>query len=810
MGLRQFIRRRRISIKVLLGILMFSSLLTAGFTANQLYQDYRRDLALIDRAWDALQEYATPVLSRSLWLLDDALVRTLINSVARLPQTAYVAIHDTDGELLFSAGIAPGPGRQPERRVRLDFLDARTGRNHPLGELSLYANYDQVYRNLKSRFLITLYTQLFKTFLVSLFTLALVYVAISRHLVRIADFLSRSPALLSGPLTLKRNTANDELQLVVDTLNRYRHDIRAQVRLLEQEVDARRQAENTLALRNQLLNTLFHAVQRLTLVLDQDNRIVQVNRFAMDHIGLDEAQLLGMAVDDLVRLSRVAPNNTWQETCLSALTRHPGGARAYEGYCQFVVGGSLQDRFPMTLDVYPLIADGHYLGCAVVILDETSRQYMAEIAYHASHDYLTGTYNRYYFDRQLEKILSGGAASAVSEYVIGLLDLDGFKKINDLFGHAKGDETLIRVAQVLRSHLGPDPLIARQGGDEFVFVIPMSLEQACQCSTRMLRQLEETAFYAGEHTFHVSASIGLAALVPHADTVSSAISRAGQGCYHIKGVGGGNIEVVRDSEVAGTLEEHLREFRMVDICLQAIRQEGLLLFAQPIIPLQAAAEWPPRVEILVRLEHDGIIRMPADFIPALERGRIIHQLDQAIFELLARYIEQGWLNACRHINVNLSPFSLHNRSAQQAALHLLEVAHSHGIHVIFEVTENALISHFSRIQEVTRIIRQGGGHVAVDDFGKGLASYAYLEQLEIGMIKIDGSLVTRITESEKILAIIASIQSIASSIGAVTVAEHVAGEPARRLLQEINITYTQSFYDGRPYPLLPQRGRSPA
>ncbi|MGB1010216.1 MAG: EAL domain-containing protein [Thiolinea sp.] len=548
------------------------------------------------------------------------------------------------------------------------------------------------------------------------------------------------------------------------------------------------------------LHTLFDALEQCVLFISPDHRVVEINQQAIARSGYAEALLKGADITNVLSFSMEAGAETTHALPVTTPVNHlidPVKSLTFRGYCQLGHG----DKFPALVTTCPMLEGDNYLGTAIAIRDESDPQRLDDIHYNATHDYLTGAYNRFYFGNRLAELLKPDNPDT-SVHVIGLVDLDSFKRINYLFGHYKGDEVLIHVVQALRDALGKHALIARQGGDEFVFVIQQSLEEVRQRTGKMLKTLETTPFYHGKHVFHISASIGLSIINPGQDTVSSAISRADQGCYHIKGLGGGEIAVVRNQDAAKMLQSQLNDYNYIDTFRQALKNDRLWLYAQRIVPMVADEDCPERIEILARFSDGQDLIMPGDILPALERGHVMYLFDKSVVRKLTDYIEQGIVSA-RYVNTNLSPFSLHDQETQQSLITLLQTAKKHGVLITFEITENALLSHLEHIRKITRMIKQHGGKIAIDDFGKGHASYGYIDQLDVDMIKIDGSLISRLAD-EKIHAIIASIQSVANSVGAVTVAEHVNSAEEKAVLREIGVQYVQSFLESLPYPLIQQ------
>ena len=624
--------------------------------------------------------------------------------------------------------------------------------------------------------------------------MVLIHNSISKHLIKISKFLKAPPNNTKKPLTLDRKNTNDELQFVVNTLNNSRKKEKNKNNYLEKEIITRKKTEGKLLLKNSIINSLFDTMENYFFIIERDATINKTNQQATKEIKLKEEEIIGIKINEIIKIKILNNQKKYPIHVNVSQLLFDKTTNYWQGYCQFKDGS----EFPAEITTYTLDIGDEHFGFALSVKDATEKKYIEGISYNATHDYLTGTYNRFYFDKKLEQTLLNKEAAQPS-YSIGLLDLDSFKNINDLFGHSKGDEVLIHTTQVMLQHFGQDSIIARQGGDEFVFLLEMPQEQAYQVAQSMLATLRSSTFYHNQNSFHITASIGISEVKPGTDTVSTAIAKADQGCYKVKGNGGGNVAITQSKAVSEALEKKLSDFRIIDIFQQAIARDEIHIYAQEIIPLQKDSNLPSCIELLFRMHHEDEIFTPDQVLPALERSRMLHLLDGLVMDKLNLRIKNG-SPIVENININLSPFSISNDKIKSHIESLIKIANQHDITITFEITERALMSHFELIKGASLFIKELGGKIAIDDFGKGQASYAYIEALNPDMIKIDGSLIERVGSDGKIRAIISSIQAIANSTGSITVAEHVLNEADKRILNEMGIDYIQSYLEGQPYP----------
>ena len=421
-----------------------------------------------------------------------------------------------------------------------------------------------------------------------------------------------------------------------------------------------------------------------------------------------------------------------------------------------------------------------------------------ELSHQALHDALTGLSNRRAFEQRLAKMLEAAAGAAAQTLLY--LDLDNFKVVNDTCGHAAGDELLRQLAELIAPKVRKDDLLARLGGDEFGILLEDCPEDNALRVARNLRSaINDFRFAWQEHRFAVSASIGLVPIQPGLDTMASALGAADIACHAAKEQGGNRIHVHQpgDSELA----RRQGEMQWVPRLQQALLENRLMLFYQPIVHL---AE-PERIhgEILVRLRMpDGSLVMPSAFIPAAERYHQMQQIDRWIvgnsFEAIKALRDVAPVRPC--VSINLSGQSIGDadfleyveRQAQQTGVPLDCVC--------FEVTETAAIGNVGAARRFFTALKRRGCRFALDDFGSGLSSFAYLKTLPVDFLKIDGCFVRHLAEDPIDYAMVEAINRIGHVMGIETIAEFVEDEPILSRLRAIGVDYGQGYGLGKPMP----------
>ena len=242
--------------------------------------------------------------------------------------------------------------------------------------------------------------------------------------------------------------------------------------------------------------------------------------------------------------------------------------------------------------------------------------------------------------------------------------------------------------------------------------------------------------------------------------------------------------------------------RWASYITEALEADRFTLYAQPILPCRAE-RGGLRFEILLRLKDGEDVIRPGTFMPAAERYNLSTRLDRWVLETLIQWLGRGpgVFDQIESCSVNLSALSLCDESFRRYALELLAAADLPRGKLCFEITETAAISNLSRATGFIQALKDAGHQVALDDFGSGLSSFAYLKNLPIDMIKIDGAFVRQIAQSELDQALVRSICDIAGMMGKQTTAEYVEDAAALEVLRGIGVDYVQGYHLGRPEPL---------
>jgi len=480
-------------------------------------------------------------------------------------------------------------------------------------------------------------------------------------------------------------------------------------------------------------------------------------------------------------------------------------------------------------------SDGKISGIFVQGHDVTEACQLAqELSYQASHDPLTGLLNRREFARLVTALLDADAGrpqdpSAIEwltaaqpvpaleaepildgvresrPHVLMYLDLDLFKIINDHCGHGAGDELLRQVSDLLRRHVRSSDILARLGGDEFALVLRRCPRHAAERVANQLRQaVSDLVFIWQGRRYGVSLSVGLAAFgVPLDVPFEMALSQADAACFLAKEKGRNRVQVYRaeDDEAHRQLHDMDWASRLRD-CLA---EDRVVLYAQRIVGLQGERTASPAWEVLARLrEPDGNLVAPSAFIPAAERFGLMPTLDRHIIRkafAMLQALPEHQRDAARYfINVSGRTLSQDDLPAFVQGL-LLEYPLLRPEHICFEVTETAAVSNPALTASAMQHLVDQGFRFALDDFGSGMSSFAYLRQLPVQYVKIDGDFVRHILHAPVDAAMVEAVAKVARLMGIQTVAEFVESIEVLDRLVALGVDYGQGFALHRPQPL---------
>jgi diguanylate cyclase (GGDEF)-like protein/PAS domain S-box-containing protein len=450
--------------------------------------------------------------------------------------------------------------------------------------------------------------------------------------------------------------------------------------------------------------------------------------------------------------------------------------------------------------------NGVTTGVVLVFHDVTEKRRVSrKLSHEAAHDALTALVNRKEFERRLTRTLADAADSASAEHALCYLDLDRFKLVNDTCGHEAGDDLLRQIAALLGKHMRKRDTLARLGGDEFGALLEnCPLDEAVEIAETVRHAIEEFRYVRGEQSFSVGISIGVVPITATSGRMAAVLRAADAACYIAKEAGGNRVFVDRPEAIA-VVPPH-PEIRRVAPLAQALEEGRFHLYAQPIVPLVPERRARPRCEILLRLPDErGHLQPAASFLPQAERYNLMPAIDRWVIsrtiELMGKWHREHPECELPLCCINLSGSSLDDESLvprlqEQLSQHRLPPAA-----LCFEIAEAAALANFAQTVRCISELRRTGCEVALDDFGSGLHSFAYLKALAVDFLKIGGHYVRGVVDDPVYGTIVAAVNQISHLMGIATIAEEVDSEPVLDRLRNLGIGYAQGHALALPVPL---------
>ena len=426
-------------------------------------------------------------------------------------------------------------------------------------------------------------------------------------------------------------------------------------------------------------------------------------------------------------------------------------------------------------------------GGTVLTYDDVTEERIAQrqMAHMAFHDALTGLPNRRSFRAELDEALRTSMPAALL-----MIDLDGFKAVNDALGHATGDELLIEVAERLREVCTHSEFIARLGGDEIAILhAPGTIEAAGALAERIRTALAEP-FLIAQQSVSIGCSIGLT-LTDGSSTTGDLLQQADLALYRAKRCGRNQVQRFEPGMLA---DAHARRQLKLDLA-RALRNNEFRLCYQPLHDLKGGGIFG--FEALIRWMHPerGMVS-PAEFIPFAEETGAILAIGEWVLKEACRQAA-SWP---QHVNiaVNISSVQLRaNNLAAQLACVLAETGLSaHRLEL--ELTETAMVENAAEIAATLSALRKLGVRIAMDDFGTGFSSLAHLCNLELDRIKIDRSFVATARESAASHAILRAVAQIGRDLGIPTIGEGVEKDDHLLVLKSLGCMGAQGYMLGAP------------
>lgn len=435
--------------------------------------------------------------------------------------------------------------------------------------------------------------------------------------------------------------------------------------------------------------------------------------------------------------------------------------------------------------------DGNITNFIGVIDDITERKKIEErLVVMAEHDPLTSLFNRRRFQKELEYWLGYSKRYNTSGALL-FLDIDNFKYINDTLGHKAGDEILVEFAILLKERLRPTDIIARLGGDEFAVILPNTNVEHAQAFAKQIVQLAQKHFPVFKERGHtITASLGIALFPEHSVEADVLLTYADMAMYGAKEAGK-NRYCIFSPEHKHNIESRLLWDKSIR---RALEKDDFEIYLQPIVDLRSNAVFG--YEALLRMVGgNGELVPPAVFLPYAEKHGTILDIDRWVvrnaFRLFNKYNMQDRKTT---LEINLSGKTITDSGILSFIKEELSASQVDTRYIIFEVTESAVVENIDYARYFMKELCSQGFQFALDDFGIGFCSFAYLKHLPVDLLKIDGSFIRNLSDNPTDQCFVKAIADIGRGLEKKIIAEFVENKRVIPLLQEFGVNYGQGHY----------------
>ncbi len=424
-----------------------------------------------------------------------------------------------------------------------------------------------------------------------------------------------------------------------------------------------------------------------------------------------------------------------------------------------------------------------------------------KIAHQASHDDLTGLFNRRSFEQQLIQVI-GHAQRSVEQYGLLYIDLDRFKIVNDTCGHHAGDKLLIELTTMLKGRLRQGDMFARLGGDEFAIIASgNSFDDVVSLAEELRNMISDYVFSYEDQKFQVSLSIGVLPIYGDVTDIEAILTDVDSACYVAKKSGRNRVHVTQENDAE--VVRYRDDIAGIQSIRSALAEDRLTLFYQPVYFIGTESVQVAHCEILLRIkDENGHLLSPAKFIPIAEKYNIMTEIDRWVVSHVLDWIKANQDNYdLPHLLINLSGLSFIDDEFLEYIIGELDGGDIDARNIAFEITETAAVDNLDKANVFIDKVGALGSKFALDDFGSGFSTFAYLKSLPIDYLKIDGSLVKNMATDTVDREMVKAINEIGHTVGAETIAEFVEDDATLEQLRAMGVDYAQGYGLAKPSAL---------
>ncbi len=570
------------------------------------------------------------------------------------------------------------------------------------------------------------------------------------------------------------------------------------------DITDRKRAEQSLEEEKERAQVTLHSIADGVITTDTAHRVTYLNPVAETLTGVALGSARGRplsevfhAMDQMTGDPIDDPVDTWNKR-----------RDVTEKMSYVTLQGHNGKKYDVTYSVAPIRDDsGNEIGLVVVLHDATRTLSLArELAYHASHDPLTGVFNRREFEIHLDRAVFTAKSDGLSHALL-YIDLDQFKIVNDTCGHRAGDDLLIRISGLLDNGIRRSDIVARLGGDEFgILLHRCSMSQARRIADNLRRSARETRFAWEEKIFEIGLSIGIVEINANSADPSQLMRAADIACYTAKDLGRDRVHAYQESD--SEMRRRHDEMQWLARITRALEEDRLVLYAQEMRPVTHSGDPVKRLEILLRMfDEDGTIVPAQTFLSAAERYNLIPTIDRWVIRECFDAMRGDPNRDAMFYSINVSGASLSQADFLDYINKQIRNFGINAAHICFEITETAAISHLENACRFVGELKTLGCQFALDDFGSGLSSFGYLRDLSVDYLKIDGSFIQSIATDTVHRALVAAINDVGHVMLIDTIAEYVESTLVLDEIRRIGIDYAQGSLIGEPMPLPSQNAK---
>lgn len=556
------------------------------------------------------------------------------------------------------------------------------------------------------------------------------------------------------------------------------------------DITKRKTAEDLLANEKEKLQVTLNSIADAVITTDIKGKIDFMNPVAEILTGWTNEEAQGESCKNIFKL--IDANTKKQITNPIELSLKTGKMSPTEESTLLIKKNG--NEIPIQNSAAPIRdKSGNTVGAIIVFHDVIQTK---KLEWHATHDTLTGIFNRKEFENQIELTIKKSIGEE-SEHSLLYIDLDQFKIINDTCGHEAGDKLLQKLSLQLKEFTKSNDILSRLGGDEFGLLLKnTNIVHAIEIAEKIRSFIKAGKFNWNNQNYEITASIGIVTIDKFNNGISQILGSADIACYTAKDLGRNRIHVF-DSTDEHTMQKH-GEMKWVSRINHAFEGNRFILMKQKIQSTNKSDNLE-HYEILIRLkEKNGSIVTPDKFIPAAEKYNLMYDIDKWVINSTFSHINNRQETDNILYCINLSGKTLSESGLLDFILSQVEIFKIKPENICFEITETSAIENFNRTKQLMNALKKKGFYFALDDFGSGVSSFGYLKNLPVDFIKIDGSFIKDMLNNPLDLAMVESINQIGHVMNLKTIAEYVESDLLIEKITEMGIDYLQGYAINHP------------